>query len=428
MKKLFFILFAVLGLLLDKVGAAPAPILRDDATTNPPAFFRKLDSKLGGYTFTGTNFLSGTNLNGFLKEFRWTAAAAGGRSLILSNVVLRDVILSNSATAADHALLSCTNYPTALVFDAVTVKARERAAFFKSDIIADDVWRLTARDCIFEGGTYAFEAWNAFGFFSGCSFNSLGTGSDSVAILANDDSHFSIENSRIDYGGGSAASYGYFGMQNSKTVFRNCLFESRTGTNLPNAVLGIGEANISLVLENCWFNTRTNPVLVFEDGGIQRDDVYVEFKNCWVGDYPANNPKIFYNSNYVVHVTGGNLVEGMFSAPSNVVWALRWNIATNALAVDVSYTNGPAAVRSDVSFMVTTTLPGDVGQMDLLLDQDGNGTWEQTLTRLLYSAASDLNGTLDFGFYLQPGARYRFGTTNATGSSFEFISRQEVLK
>lgn len=420
MKKLFSILILLVAF---TAAAQLPPLQRDEATTNTARFFRKLQSRLGGLSFSTTNYVSGTNVNGWLKDFTWTTAQSAGSSLILSNVVLKDANFTNSATATEHALLSVTNNPKGVTLDNVTAISQNRSFYAKTDV-ADGGWRLSVGNSFFKA-PLAFEAWNGEGEIRNSTFTSTNGSTDNVAFLANDDCRIYFVGCFFEYGKGTGNNYGFGAMTRSHSVFNACSFRNFGNSN--SASVGIFEDSLSAKFVNCVFTTRTNPILTFDDGGVLRDGVRVEFVNSVISD-PVENTVYFYNSNYVVHVDGGTFTPSMFHTQSNVVWGTRWQVQTNSVVVDTLYTNISQPVEHDITFMVTTSAAGDVGQIDLLIDQDGNNTWDQNIPRLVFSANADLNSTLSFHFVTDPGARYKFGTTNATGSSFEFISRQSWTK
>jgi hypothetical protein len=376
---------------------------------------------LNGRTFSGLKALNNTNVAGQLSTFTWTTASPGGASLMVTNAAITDAYLTNSATASDHVVLRATNAGYVFLKN-VSVIGQNRAAYLQDD----SRFILSVDQTTFRAPT-AFEAWRAIGSISASIFDSRTTAalaSSDVAFLANDDCFLTIQGCEFFYGG-SPEGYGYGGMARSKTVFSGCLFSCKsTATNA--AALSLFEESATVELNNCLFLAASNFVLTFNDGGVQRAGVSATFNNCFIGDYTTGiGTRLFANSNYVVKVSGGNLVREMFTTQSNVIFeAGDVQINTNAFAIGTIYTNKAAATFGTVAWLGTTTLGGDIVQVDLLIDQDGDATWDSNISRLLYSGTADQNGTLEFNFSLQPSARFLFSTSNSVGATVEFISSQ----
>jgi hypothetical protein len=382
---------------------------------------RPLFVALGGRTFSGLKSLGNTNVSGQLSTFTWTTASSSGTSLMITNAVIADAYFTNSASASDHVIIGATNAGYCFLKN-VSVVGQNRAANLK----ADNSFILSIEDSTFRA-PQAFETWRAVGSIKSSVFDSRTTAalaSSDIAFLANDDAFLTIQGCSFYYGG-SPEGYGYGGMARSKSVLSGCLFSCK-GTATNATAISLFESDATVVLNNCLFLAATNFILTFADGGVRRDGVIAEFNNCFVGDYTSGlNVRLFANSNYIVRVSGGNFTREMFTTQSNVIFtAGDVQILTNTMALDVTYTNIPAATFGNVAWLGTTTLGGDIAQVDLLIDQDGNATWDSVISRFLFSGTTDLNGSLEFNFSLRPSARFRFSNSNSVGASIEFLSSQ----
>ena len=102
---------------------------------------------------------------------------------------------------------------------------------------------------------------------------------------------------------------------------------------------------------------------------------------------------------------------------------LRFTSATLSRSVDTFYTNIDR--RAFIQIRISTTsvgIGGEIADVRLEIDQDGNGSWEETENRFVEAdPGAALATQVVLSDYLQPNARYRVVTTNSTGFCGGFV-------
>lgn len=137
------------------------------------------------------------------------------------------------------------------------------------------------------------------------------------------------------------------------------------------------------------------------------------------------------NTNLTVELlkwrTGTNLNTSYI--PTNTA---PYAITTNNFVLNAFNTNANQRAYISASIFLANSAGGaDVAKVNLYLDQDANGTFEQTGIEVQNTELSVLGSTFQLGAYLQPGARFMFtntSTAGATGVSIVAGSCQRVTQ
>jgi len=379
-----------------------------------------------------------------------TTAVSGNYKTALTpiNSTLRDVVISNTVSAIGSVTVGVTvganQYVTNIEMRDVKIYGTACAVELVPNSTGQDIGRFYNSE--FYALNYVFHAYHLTSQFESCRFSAtassqylLTNGQDyAYAFIANDNSTNTFNNCTFEYGGSTNESIGVIPYAFSFSEFNNCRFISRTKAAHSVAVLWSGgESFVTARFRDCFF--ELNGGQLFEFDAYDGDHILHEltFQNCFV--VPYTNGILVNNTNWIVNVIGGNLAPSNFSHPSNVVWGkvhqptntAYFTIITNALSIGETYTNGPVATMNSVTFAVSPTAATDFPQIDLLIDWDGNNTWDFKDSRVSadISEVAMIVTAPNFVFPLQPGSRYMFSTNNASGdATIVFYSRTTTLR
>jgi hypothetical protein len=403
-------------------GAGLTDTPADKGSDNLPLRYASLKTLIGLGPHTGSKYVAGTNFTGAGQSYSWSAATANIGDLVITNDFrLTDATLTNSASYAqdNSSIRISNNFSGKLVaFDRVNAFNAYRGIYLKPN--TDFFYNFSIRNSSIVAPFTAVEMWYGYGDINNCLIVATNSGSElgaAVCITANDDSQVEVSSSRLLYGQ-SDFSGGLLAYARAKVKFRNVVFESKdypTNTSAIYLAEGHTAHPTSVTVEDSMFIHKGAPVVCVSPYALSEDDSYrVDFKNVILN--PATNGVVIWNTNFIVRVWGGNLVPGNFANRSNVIWDGYWGeFKTNAIALGIAYTNSIAPTINGLSYLAYGGSAADYIQLDLLVDFDGNNTWDLSDPRIMTDVSTTtfipvLNAS--WTWPLNVGSRWMISTNN----------------